>query len=139
MVLSVISFMQSPCQPLPFFLFLKADERAGQHQLNLSGAVCPKGMQFLEMGAAPWSVSPPGSTSVPHQGIFLLAPGDRRRRREEDGSRGFPQGGWERGCGEHRKREGTVSMAGHREGESRGIFLFVCLYLHFSWNNCFGF
>lgn len=41
-------------------------------------------------------------------------------------------------CGGHRGQEGTVSMADHGERESQGIF-FVCLYLNFSWNNCFGF
>lgn len=58
---SVISlFYAATCQPPPFFHLPKADEHADQHQPNLSGATSPKGMRFLEMDAAPWSVSPPG-------------------------------------------------------------------------------
>lgn len=38
------------------------------------------------------------------------------------------EGGWQ---------EGTVPMAG--KGSPRPFYLFVCLYLHFTGNNCFAF
>lgn len=43
-----------------------------------------------------------------------------------------------RNCGEDWEQEGTVSVSGCIYG-AFFIIIIICLCLHFSWNNCFGF
>lgn len=127
MVLSGISlFYAVTCQPPPFFHLPKAGERAGQHQPNLSVAGSPKGMRFPETDAAPWSVSPRSGHLRLFQGIFLLASRDRRKKKE-DGNRGLPQGGWERGLWWAQEAGGGCFNGRSQGGEVTRLFFFLIL------------
>lgn len=137
MVLLLACFMQPPVNLHPFSTSQKL-----MNMLTNINQISPE--QRVPKGCGSWkwmllhgACHHPVGTSVSHQGIFLLAHRDRRRKRE-DGNRSLPQGGWERGLW-WAPEAGGDCFNGRSWGAGVTGHFFVCLYLNFSWNNCFGF